>query len=897
MFGADVLGFRFNNHIPNEVNAATGVSVIRWPGGIIADARNANWINDDGTYVYDLANDGVMRKLDANGNIINKDDLYDVLADAAAAGLGFNMLVPTERFITVSSNGIVTIDFVGAESVVRAFLEKLASGDYGTVPNNFTLQLGHEYYSGALIGDFKGISGISDEAAQELYVSSLGKLYNSIASEIAKTTDDLNTNGSNLEGIVPHIAVQMGRLQLDTPSDPFSGSFGDAAVFANQFDAAGIDAVDTLLWQRYVQTYASLDDGLSEPSNGHLISDAVNVWETRAADLGFIGKQFDILAGSSIASLTREEARNLYEANTGFSVSNAIFYARTDENFETDYQARLENNFDYGAQLPSAIIQLFSELAGAGVDAVTAYTMELLGSTHAGKLTTQTANGYGGNPNGYTQILAGGSIFKLLSENIVGKQVLNGYQNNSRSADININAFEDENEIVFYASVNDITGSYSTDISIAGSVYDYYSVEVTSLTTYVESDWRDKYGVLDLTSAANFGSGFDQSAEATLYSLLLEETLVPVEIAQGVTLNFTQDYEIIRVVFEMAHLGTMGNDILDGDIKNNLIKGLEGNDTLIGGIGDDTLYGEVGNDTLDGGIGDDTLDGGDDNDTATYTDALNGVDVYLQFTGIETGEGVDTLIGIENLIGSTFGDHLIGDISDNILSGGAGNDIMKGKGGTDVFYGGDGDDNIYGDAGNDMLYGDASADILFGMGGLDQLFGGDDGDFLYGGQGNDTVYGDVGDDVVKGNTGQDNLFGGAGVDDLRGGASSDFLLDGGADNDFLFGEGGADTLNGGAGNDALSGGFGGGVGDTQADVFIFADAASGSGGFDRIKDFENGLDTMDLTAFGLTDFTTEVEILAMDVVGGLRINFGGGDVLFVENFLKADFDVTDVLLV
>ncbi len=95
----------------------------------------------------------------------------------------------------------------------------------------------------------------------------------------------------------------------------------------------------------------------------------------------------------------------------------------------------------------------------------------------------------------------------------------------------------------------------------------------------------------------------------------------------------------------------------------------------------------------------------------------------------------------------------------------------------------------------------------------------------------------------------------------------------------------------------LSGGFGGGVGDTQADVFIFADAASGSGGFDRIKDFENGLDVMDLTSFGFVDFTTEVATLATDVTGGLRINFGGGDVLFVENFLKADFDATDVLLV
>ena len=321
-----------------------------------------------------------------------------------------------------------------------------------------------------------------------------------------------------------------------------------------------------------------------------------------------------------------------------------------------------------------------------------------------------------------------------------------------------------------------------------------------------------------------------------------------------------------------------------------------GGDTLSGDGLANTLDGRGGNDTLTGGLGNDMLDGGLGNDTASFAGALNDVNVYLQYTGRQTGDGVDTLIGIENLIGSSFNDRLIGDAGDNIFTGGAGNDIIKGKGGTDQFYGGDGNDTMRGDVGDDMLFGGAGIDILFGLNGLDQLFGGIDGDFLYGGRDNDIVNGDAGNDVVRGNLGFDSLFGGAGVDDLRGGGGGDFILDGGADNDFLFGEGGADTLHGGAGDDALSGGFGGGVGDTQADVFIFADAASGSGGFDRIKDFENGLDTFDLTAFGFTDFTTEVATLATDVTGGLRINFGGGDVLFVENFLKVDFDATDVLL-
>jgi len=931
MFGADVLGFRFNNHIPNEANAATGISVIRWPGGIIADARNANWINDDGSYVYDLNNDGVMRKLDANGELTNKDNLYDVLEDAAVADQGLIMLVPTERHILLDPvTGEVSINFAEAESAARAFLEKLANGDYGSVPSNFTLQIGQEYYGGNLLEEFKALTNMAPEEAQNLYIESLGKLYNSIASEIADTINDLNVNGANLEAIAPHIAVQIGRFQLDTPSDPFSGSFDDAAVFANQFDTAGLDAVDTLLWQRYVQNYALLDDGLSEPSNGHLISDAVNVWETRAADLGLVDKQFDILAGSSIASFTREEAKNLYEAETGFTVSNANFNARTDENFETDYQARLENNFDYGAQLPSAIIQLYSELAGAGVDAVTAYTMDLLSSTHAGKLTTQTADGYDGDPNGYTQVLAGGSLFKLLSENIVGKQVLNGYQNNSRSAGININAFEDENEIVVYASVNDITGNYSTDISIAGSVYDYYSVEVTSLTTYVELDWRDKYDVLDLTSTTYFGSGFDQSAEASLYSLLLEETLVPVEITDGVSLSFTKDYGIMHVVFAIAHLGTAGNDTLNGDSKNNLIKGLEGsdvmaggdgNDGLKGGVGDDTLDGGDGNDTLDGGVGDDILFGGAGDDSFIGGDGNDTFFVGESGDAVSGGAGtdrvrVDNQSGINLNIGTwtsvervdgAAGDDIIdatGQIVPLLLTGGAGADTLIAGAGTTTLHGDAGNDTLTGGAASDIFFGGAGSDTIFGGGGHDLFYVDDSGDFVNGGAGSDWVQvdnntgvtlnvgswvdveridGDIGNDTVDatGNTTGYLINGGSGSDNLIGGSGSDNLF-GGADVDTLSGGSGIDILDGGLGADVHYGGAG-------EDLFFIDDAndvVHGGDDLDRVR-ISSGVTSIDIDISSWTGVERITASTGNDTIDGsgysedLVINGDTGDDLVI----------------
>ncbi|MCP4074541.1 MAG: hypothetical protein GY742_22905, partial [Hyphomicrobiales bacterium] len=148
------------------------------------------------------------------------------------------------------------------------------------------------------------------------------------------------------------------------------------------------------------------------------------------------------------------------------------------------------------------------------------------------------------------------------------------------------------------------------------------------------------------------------------------------------------------------------------------------------------LIGSEGDNVLNGGAGDDDLQGGDGTDTATYANAASGVTVYLQYTGRDVGggQGVDTLVSIENLTGSAYDDRLIGDANDNVLTGGDGKDVMKGKGGTDIFYGGDGDDKIIGDAGNDTMYGGKGNDILSALAGLDTLNGGEDDDFLYGGK-------------------------------------------------------------------------------------------------------------------------------------------------------------------
>lgn len=177
-------------------------------------------------------------------------------------------------------------------------------------------------------------------------------------------------------------------------------------------------------------------------------------------------------------------------------------------------------------------------------------------------------------------------------------------------------------------------------------------------------------------------------------------------------------------------IGLAGNDTLTGLGANDLLDGGDSNDTLLGGEGNDTLLGGSGNDILRGDQGNDILDGGDGVDWAYYDTAGSAVTVNLALIGAQAtgGAGSDTLISIENLLGSTFADRLTGNATNNLLRGGAGNDSLTGAAGND---------NLQGDAGNDVLNGGAGNDIVNGGAGNDRLIGGAGKDQMTGGPGAD----------------------------------------------------------------------------------------------------------------------------------------------------------------
>lgn len=261
-------------------------------------------------------------------------------------------------------------------------------------------------------------------------------------------------------------------------------------------------------------------------------------------------------------------------------------------------------------------------------------------------------------------------------------------------------------------------------------------------------------------------------------------------------------------------IGSQFADRLTGNGQANIILAGNGNDIIEGKDGNDQLFGEAGDDQLLGDIGNDTLDGGNGIDTVSYRYAPNGTFVSLELgTALDGFGGVDTLINIENVIGSEFADRLTGDNQANTILGGDGDDVIDGKGGNDQLLGEAGNDTLNGGAGNDLIdggsgvdtvtYADAATGVVVN---IDQIQGynnpGSTVDLepaftIAAGTAKDG-FGTV--DILQN---LENIVGSEYDDILIGNAAENVIL-AGAGNDLVIGNAGNDTLDGGTGINVVS---------------------------------------------------------------------------------------------
>lgn len=145
---------------------------------------------------------------------------------------------------------------------------------------------------------------------------------------------------------------------------------------------------------------------------------------------------------------------------------------------------------------------------------------------------------------------------------------------------------------------------------------------------------------------------------------------------------------VVGSQFDDTLTGRAGLDTnLNGADGDDFLIGLDGNDTLIGGNGDDRLEGLEGADALVGGAGFDIIDYRRSDAAVTVR-----LDIQTATGGHATG---DQISGIENLIGSQFGDVFIARAdTDSRLDGRGGNDTIIGFTGDDTLIGGDGNDRF-----------------------------------------------------------------------------------------------------------------------------------------------------------------------------------------------------------
>ncbi|PWJ10685.1 hypothetical protein [Jannaschia seohaensis] len=425
-------------------------------------------------------------------------------------------------------------------------------------------------------------------------------------------------------------------------------------------------------------------------------------------------------------------------------------------------------------------------------------------------------------------------------------------------------------------------------------------------------------------------------------------------------------------------IGTAQADLINGSTLANLLDGGDGDDTLAGLDGDDTIVDGGGSDSVLAGDGNDTIvhvadalpddfvpadpsfflasfdqyDGGaGDADVLDLSGAVGGLVATINFTGTsflltdpgldinpneepdENGltrvdflQGLATFTGIEQIIGSDFGDFLNGNDEDNNISGGRGDDTVSGGVGLDTLDGGTGFDILAitgGTQREDGTRGGAFVDLTAGV-----LIDGDGNvetatnfEGVEGGSSDDTVLGSAGQDTMNGGRGADLLIGGDGVDlldlsrsdfangqigdtsgefDPRRGEGAIVFLDarlaegrlpdgveppesgglvrdtfdgldrvlefenvrGSRFNDVIVGDGNRNVLEGRAGNDTLEGGGGRDILLGGAGADVFRLAPGG--GEVIVGDFDVTEDAIDLTAFELSDIERAIDLRPRD---------------------------------
>lgn len=943
VFGVEFLGWENEDtfNIRQEEVVATH---LRWPGGVpVEDGID---VDGDGErdVVYDFNYQNIMSWHRHDG--AQREGLSDVLEMALENNMSFSMLLPTSGYV---QKILDLVQHVGIDEArnstladlrtdVTGFIQRLLNGDFGLIPENFTFEIGSEYYATQVWVNNSGVDGYSELPYE------FGLVFATIADAIS---DVLEGSDQNI-----NLAIQAGRFHSDDDGDVnIDGQSSDNDAFIRAFnDLNALDTVDMIIYHRYARNFDSIDkvSHFSETLSERLET-VMNDWKIASSN-----NNIELLAGW------------LSPSTGGLDGDSSSI--------------RIER----GAPGLTSIMQQFSILIDAEMHTSTIFG---LGVQRAGSLGNTWAIGEFAPGT----VFMGGQIFGMMVDSLVGTHLLEGFENNTspstftpdglalvQDESVNSYVFEDDAKVVIFLIAKDFNGE-TLD----------YTINIDQQFSYA---WSQR-----LYDPDGINSGFNLQNIGVVGNVENSGNIDLTNSANGTdfTVSFQNDYEVIRIILAKLdpgdgylHLfGGATDDVLEGGLANDLLQGNDGQDLLYGGYGNDTLEGGRGNDILVGGRGTDSLNGGSGNDIALYDGSfvdftvlgsgalleVQGVDGYrdsllnvefIQFSDVkirtsdlsvvstlsmdaveiyesdsttaliftvklnaasESNISVDytTVNGsavagldftaanntITFLAGETEKTITIDIAGDTIFEEDAYFEVKLSNATGAVFASGLDEYSATGKIKND----DDADEIKTGTNGDDVINTGTGNDLIKSGAGNDIVNANLGNDtvidglgnsVLNGQNGMDTLITFSGLNLLNGGADSDFLaggfqadqINGGSGNDVIRGEAGtgflagSDQINGGTGDDFLMGGRG-------ADAFIFNtndgndtiaafntadvvfDAAIGYSVTPYGSDFQSGIDHIQLAGFTSVD-ASNVMASVTDGVNGAVFSAEGASITF-----------------
>ena len=238
--------------------------------------------------------------------------------------------------------------------------------------------------------------------------------------------------------------------------------------------------------------------------------------------------------------------------------------------------------------------------------------------------------------------------------------------------------------------INNVIGSAYDDILRGGSQLEDNIIEGLAGADVIEGGNHGTRGDTASYEHAPRGVRIDLNFQGTAGDAHRQTDRAVATDSKTVTTAFNDQTRVDGAVFAFQEGGHASGDRLTG-IEN-----------VTGSMWADYLLGDVNNNIFEGLAGGDLIDGRAGTDTVDYSRSPGAVRVNLGTNNhdadpFSTGGGHatgDRLYGIENAIGSRYGDKFRGDASDNKFEGRDGDDLFVWSGGADAFDGGTGSDTV-----------------------------------------------------------------------------------------------------------------------------------------------------------------------------------------------------------